>query len=97
MKGLRLDKFLCFARLARTRTLAQDMIDRGDVRLDGERITNRHVEARVGHMITLTSHNRFRVVRIEMLPQRRGSPADALLAYTEILAPQPIDARKSSH
>ena len=97
MKGLRLDKYLWFARFARTRTIAQEMIDRGDVRLDGERIFTRHADVRIGHVITLTSNARFRVIRVEQLPSRRGSPTDALSTYTEILPAQPIDARSPSH
>ncbi len=96
MKGLRLDKYLWFARLAKSRTLAQEMIDAGQVRMDGERLTNRHAEARVGQVLTLTIHGRFRVIRVEQLPARRGPAIEAQSSYTEIVAPQPIDARKSS-
>ena len=97
MKGLRLDKYLWFARLARTRTIAQEMIDRGDVRLDGQRIFNRHADVRIGQVITLTSNARFWVVQVEDLPSRRGSPTDALSTYTEILPAQPIDAGNPAH
>lgn len=97
MKGLRLDKYLWFARLARTRTIAQEMIDRGDVRLDGQRIFNRHADVRIAQVLTLTSNARFRVVRIEQLPPRRGSPTEALSTYTEILAARPIDAGNPAH
>ncbi len=96
MKGLRLDKFLWFVRLARSRTLAQEMIDAGQVRMGGERLTNRHAEARIGQVLSLSSHGSFRVIRVEQLPTRRGPAKEAQAAYIEIVAPQPIDARKSS-
>jgi ribosome-associated heat shock protein Hsp15 len=97
MKGLRLDKYLWFARLAKSRTLAQESIASGEVRINGERLTNRHAEARVGQVLTLTCHGRFRVIRVEQLPLRRGPAKEAQATYIEIVAPQPIDACKSSH
>ncbi len=95
MTGLRIDRFLCFARLAKTRTVAQAMIDAGQVRLDGDRLTNRHQSIRIGQILTLTAHNRFRVIEVSALPTRRGPAQEALSSYIEIVRPQVIDAEDS--
>ncbi len=93
MTGLRIDQFLCFARLAKSRSIAQGMIDAGYIRLDGERIANRHLRIQPGQILTLTAHERFRVIEVVALPTRRGPPQEALSCYIEILHSQMIDGR----
>ncbi len=91
MTKLRIDKFLCFARLAKSRSIAQGMIEAGHVRLDGERIANQHLTIRSGQILTLTAHGQFRVIEVVTLPARRGPPQEALSCYIEIVSPQVID------
>lgn len=93
MKGLRLDKFLCFARLTKTRSLAQRAIAEGHIRINGERVVSAHHSALPGQTLTLTLNERLRVVRIEALPTRRGPAPEAQSCYSELLASQVIDAK----
>ncbi len=91
MSGLRLDSFLWFARLSKSRTLAQKFILDGHARVEGVRVTNKHALVKPGQLLTLTMKDQFRVIRIEMLPTRRGSASEAQMCFSEIVAPQPID------
>jgi ribosome-associated heat shock protein Hsp15 len=91
MNGLRLDSFLWFARLAKSRMLAQRFVAEGQVRIDGMRATNKHVQVRTGQVLTLTIRGQFRVIRIEMLPLRRGPASEAAECFSEIVGAQPID------
>jgi ribosome-associated heat shock protein Hsp15 len=93
VKGLRLDKFLCFARFTKTRSLAQRAIADGHIRINGERIFNAHHAIQPGQSITLTLNERLRVVRVETLPIRRGPPAEAQSCYSELHSSQVIDAK----
>jgi len=81
---VRLDRYLFFVRLVKSRTLAQMLIGEGRVRLDGKRVTKLAEEVRVGSIVALPLHGRVRVLRVTMLPARRGPAAEARLAYEEI-------------
>ena len=49
----RLDKWLVVARFARTRSLAQALVEQGHVRLDGKRVTDGARKLRAGDVLTL--------------------------------------------
>jgi ribosome-associated heat shock protein Hsp15 len=87
---VRIDKFLWFARIAKTRSLAQQLAENGRLRLQGRVIDRAHAVVRVGDVMSFAAHGRVRVLRIEALPKRRGPPAEARLLYTE-LGESPVD------
>src|SRR4051794_337734 len=81
---LRLDKFLWFARIVKTRSLAQSLAEEGRLRIDGRVVTRAHAPVRVGDVLSFAVHGRVRVVRVGALPIRRGPPAEAKLLYAEL-------------
>jgi ribosome-associated heat shock protein Hsp15 len=81
---MRLDRYLFFIRLAKSRTLAQVLIEEGHVRVDGKRIAKPAEEVRVGSVIALPLRGNVRILRVVALPTRRGPAAEARLAYEEI-------------
>jgi ribosome-associated heat shock protein Hsp15 len=89
---VRLDKFLWFARLAKTRSLAQEVAASGHLRIDGRVVDRAHVMVRAGNVLSFPLHGRVRVIRIEALPARRGPAAEAQACYTD-LSPPPVDDR----
>ena len=80
----RIDKFLWFARLAKSRSIAQAMAERGIMRLNGRRVERAHSPVRVGDLITLAQGDRVRVVRVLQLPARRGPASEAATTYEEL-------------
>jgi ribosome-associated heat shock protein Hsp15 len=74
---MRLDKFLWFARLTKTRSFAQGVAGARHLRIDGRVVDKAAAAVRVGNTLTFALHDRVRVIRIEMLPMRRGSAPDA--------------------
>lgn len=82
--SLRLDKFLWFARIVKTRTLAQKMAEEGRIRLAGRVVDRAHAPVRVGDVLSFAMRGTVRVVRIETLPIRRGPPAEARMLYSDI-------------
>ena len=82
--SLRLDKFLWFARIVKTRALAQQLAEGGRLRLSGRIIERAHAPVRVGDVLSFAVHGKVRVLRIETIPARRGSPAEARLLYSEL-------------
>ncbi|WP_457310035.1 RNA-binding S4 domain-containing protein [Sphingomonas sp. UYAg733] len=81
---MRLDRFLWFARLARTRSAAQAIATNNRLRIDGRPIDRAHAAVRVGNVLTFLSNAAVRVVRIEALPPRRGPAPEARACYTEL-------------
>tara|TARA_B110001454_G_scaffold132271_1_gene123165 strand:+ start:1653 stop:1955 length:303 start_codon:yes stop_codon:yes gene_type:complete len=81
---MRIDKFLWFARLAKSRNSAQAMAEQGIMRLNGRRIERAHSAARVGDLVTLAQGDRIRVVRILALPARRGPALEAQGCYEDL-------------
>jgi ribosome-associated heat shock protein Hsp15 len=87
---MRIDRFLFFIRLVKSRTLAQAVIDEGRVRIDGRRIAKPSEEVHVGSVIALPLRDRVRILRVTRLPMRRGPAAEARTCYEEL----GIDERK---
>jgi ribosome-associated heat shock protein Hsp15 len=82
--SLRLDRFLWFARLTKTRTLAHHLCEKGHIRIDGRRIERAHTPVRPGNVISLMLHDRVRVFRVEAIPGRRGPAPEARTCYAEL-------------
>ena len=92
---LRLDKYLWFARLAKTRTLAQQVAHDGHMRIDGRIIDRAHIAVRVGNVLSFALHDRVRVLRITALPVRRGPAAEARACYDDLAPPIENDLHQS--
>jgi len=83
-ESLRLDKFLWFARIVKSRALAQAMAEDGRLRLNGRPIDRAHAPVRPGDVLAFAQRNEVRVLRVESLPARRGPPAEARAHYCEL-------------
>jgi ribosome-associated heat shock protein Hsp15 len=81
---IRLDKFLWFARIVKTRALAQTMAEGGRLRLAGRVADRAHAPVRVGDVLSFAHRGQVRVLRIEAIPVRRGPPAEARALYSEV-------------
>lgn len=81
--SLRLDKFLWFARIVKTRALAQALIEQGHIRRNGQPIDRASAAIRVGDVLTFAQRGAVRVLKVEALPPRRGPPAEARASYSE--------------
>jgi ribosome-associated heat shock protein Hsp15 len=81
---VRIDRFLFFIRLVKSRTLAQSVIEAGHVRIDGKRIEKPSEEVRVGSIVALPLRGEVRVLRVLGLPARRGPAPEARRCYEEL-------------
>jgi ribosome-associated heat shock protein Hsp15 len=82
---MRLDKFLWFARIVKTRSFAQALAERGRLRIDGRPIDRAAALVRVGNILTFATHyGEVRTIRVEALPVRRGPPNEAQACYQEL-------------
>lgn len=81
---LRLDKFLWFARIVKTRALAQALAEGGRLRISGRIADRAHLPVRVGDVLSFAVRGEVRVLRIVALPARRGPQAEARALYSEV-------------
>ena len=81
---MRIDLFLHRIRLAKSRTLAQAIVEQGSTRIDGKRVEKPSDAVKVGSVVALPLHGRVRIIRVLALPDRRGPASEARAAYEEI-------------
>ncbi|WP_420139030.1 RNA-binding S4 domain-containing protein [Sphingomonas sp.] len=84
---MRLDKYLFFTRVVKTRSLAQRIVEGGHVRIDSRPIERAHTDVRPGMVLTFPLNDRVRVLRVEAIPVRRGPAAEAQGCYTDLSPP----------
>lgn len=85
----RIDKWLWFARIARSRTLAQKLAISGRVRLNRERNDSASRPVKVGDTLTIGLESGVRVLRILATGTRRGPAAEARLLFEDLSPPAP--------
>jgi ribosome-associated heat shock protein Hsp15 len=81
---VRIDRFLFFIRLIKSRTLAQAVIETGHVRIDGRRVEKSSEEVRIGSIVALPLDDRVHILRVLTLPNRRGPAPEARACYEEL-------------
>ena len=91
LQRVRLDKWLWAARFYKTRSLAAQAIESGQVRAGGDRIKPAH-GVRAGERIGVRKHGLVWDIEVITLSDRRGSGAAAALLYRE--APESVAFRE---
>ena len=74
----RIDQWLWFARIVKSRTLAQALIERGKVRLNRVRIEKCAQSVKAGDVVTISLGPKVRVLEIAALGTRRGPAPEAV-------------------
>ena len=83
----RIDKWLWYARLAKTRTTAQALATSGRVRVNRERNDSASRPIRVGDVLTVALESGVRVLKVAALGDRRGPAPEARLLYEDLSPP----------
>ena len=87
---MRVDSWLWFTRLVKTRGLAQRLIADGRVRINRQRLAKPSHPVRPGDVVTVAVHGQVRVLRVVAEGVRRGPAAEARTLYEELSAPAPV-------
>jgi ribosome-associated heat shock protein Hsp15 len=78
--GLRLDRWIWFARFQRSREACAELIRKGHVRVNGRRVSQPGADIGIGDVLTLALPGRTLVVEVTALAERRaGAEAGASL------------------
>jgi ribosome-associated heat shock protein Hsp15 len=82
----RLDKWLWFARIAKTRTTAAGLIEDGKVRLNRSKVSKPSQSVRAGDVLTVAIGPQVRVLKVLALGERRGPATEARVLYEDLAA-----------
>ena len=89
--SLRIDKWLWFARMAKTRSLAARLCEAGLVSVASAPVSKPHHLVHVGDRITVAQGRARRRIVVLALGTRRGPAAEARLLYAEPEPPVPLE------
>jgi ribosome-associated heat shock protein Hsp15 len=85
MNGLRIDKWLWFARFCKSRSLAQNWIEAGEVRLNGAVVDKCNCLIKIGDRIEMPRGARLRhEVEVLGLADKRGGAPEAQELYRSL-------------
>jgi len=77
----RLDRWLWFARILKSRTMAAELVGRGKVRVNRARVVKPSHMLRKGDVLTIALRGDVRVVQVLAIGERRGPPHEARQLY----------------
>ena len=79
----RIDKWLFFARIAKSRTLAQDWVEGGHVSVNGEKVRRSSAEVKPGDVLEVLVERRTYILVVKAPGSRRGPYEEARLLYDD--------------
>ena len=85
---LRIDKWLWYARVAKTRSLAAKLVTTGCVRLNKNKVTSASQGIKVDDVLTVTRASHVLIYKVVRLGSRRGPAPEAQLLFAD-LTPKP--------
>jgi ribosome-associated heat shock protein Hsp15 len=85
----RIDKWLFFARLRKSRSLAAKSVEAGDVRVNGAPVRQPSHALRIGDVVTVSLDRHDMVVKVLQPGERRGPYEEARLLYHDMTPPPP--------
>lgn len=80
----RLDKWLWFARVVKTRTLAATLVTDGKVRVNRARVSKPAFTIKVDDVITVAAHRHVKVLKVVSTGERRGPAEMARQLYVDL-------------
>jgi ribosome-associated heat shock protein Hsp15 len=83
-RSQRVDKWLWFARIVKSRSLAQALIEQGAVRVNRIKVVRSSAGVAPGDVVTVAVHDRVRVLKVLDEGRRRGPPAEARELYEDL-------------
>jgi len=93
----RLDKWLWFARVIRTRTLAAGLVTDGRVRVNRDRIVKPSQTVKPGDVVTVAVSSHVRVLQVVAPGERRGPADEAQTLYRDLTPPRPSSRDDVDH
>jgi ribosome-associated heat shock protein Hsp15 len=84
----RIDKWLFFARMAKSRSIAQALINSNNVRVNGDLVSQSSFQVKPGDQVNLKLERRDLVLVVKTGGDRRGPFEEARLLYDDLTPPR---------
>lgn len=85
----RLDRWLWFARVVKSRTLAAGLVTDGRVRVNREKVTKPSQSIKPGDVLTVVVGPRLRILKVLAIGERRGPASEAQALFEDLSPPPP--------
>jgi ribosome-associated heat shock protein Hsp15 len=85
----RIDRWLFFTRMVKSRTLAARLVETGKVRINSEKIVQPAHPVKPGDGVTLALERRVLVLKVVAPGTRRGPAEEARTLYEDLTPPPP--------
>ncbi|MDP9837367.1 ribosome-associated heat shock protein Hsp15 [Neorhizobium huautlense] len=92
----RIDKWLFFTRMVKSRSLAQGLLNSGHVRINGLPIRKPSFEVKVGDRVELSLERRDVILIVKAGGERRGPYEEAKALYEDLTPPREETERLSA-
>lgn len=83
----RLDKWLFFARVVKSRSLAASLSGGGKVRVNRDKVDKPAFGIKIGDTLTITLERKLLVYKVKALAERRGPASEAQTLYEDLTPP----------
>ena len=94
-KTLRLDIYLYYIRIFKSRRIATKFVLTNRLRISGQVTQKPHKMISIGDVLTITINDNIKVLKVLDIPNRRGPYSEALNFYEEITPIERISKKKS--
>lgn len=85
----RIDKWLWYTRLVKSRTLAQALVTAGKVRVNRIKLEKPGATVKIGDVVTLSAKAQVRIIKVVATGVRRGPASEAQTLYEDLTPPPP--------
>ena len=96
-KTLRLDIYLYYIRIFKSRSIATKFVLTNRLRISGQVTQKPHKMISVGDVLTMTINNNIKILKVLDIPSRRGPYPESLNFYEDITPIEIIPKKESSN
>ena len=96
-KTLRLDIYLYYIRIFKSRSIATKFVLTNRLRISGQVIQKPHKMISVGDVLIMTINDNIKILKVLDIPSRRGSYPESLNFYEDITPNEIIPKKESSN
>lgn len=94
-KTLRLDIYLYYIRIFKSRSLATKFVLTNRLRISGQVTQKPHKMISIGDVLTITINNNIKVLKVLDIPNRRGPYSESLNFYEDITPIESVQKKES--
>ena len=92
---IRLDIYLYYIRIFKSRSLATKFVSTNRLRISGQVTQKPHKLISIGNVLTMIINDNIKILKVLDIPKRRGSYSESLNFYEDITPIESIPKKKS--